>query len=148
MVQEIMDKIIQRHKEHGEKVDASFQAYRQAGLGLSATIITLDLILMKVAADKISLPLSFSAKGALFCMASLLISILFAVGIQFFNYIALKLLADRHFFPEGSDNQLWFRDKTGASNRHFSRSTESLYISMAALILGLSFVIYFWAIAK
>jgi hypothetical protein len=141
---DLVERIEKSIKELEEKVAPSFQAYRQAGLGLSATFLTFDLILIKLAVDKIKLPLTSWSFSSVICLLVLLIAVVFAVGIQVANYRGLKLVAERHVVPTGEEAGVWFIETTRSSNIWFTRSTQYLNISIVSTAVGLIFVIYFW----
>lgn len=137
-------------KDNEKEIDASFNTYRQSGLGLSATLIALDVLMAKVLFREVVHP---STSRCLFTLAgclAFLVAILSSVFIQVFNYWGQMLKAER-WFPKGIKlGPEWiyaFGKMSQQSNEWFTRSRIALNVSLVSSIISLVFLVCRWLFA-
>ncbi len=135
MGHEILEKVKKDMDDKNKKVDESFHLYRQSGLGVSATIITLNVLHMGTLLNAFSSPIK-DIQWAVISSGATFFGIFWGLAIQVFNYVGLKLQADRYFPQSDEKPDVWFTKKTKSANAWFTRAQESLWIALACSAIG------------
>lgn len=121
-------------------MDEQFRVYRQSGLGLSATIITLSVLIIKEVLDALTIIRPETFANTRFLVYAVLIfafaSILTGFFIQFFHFLGYMHHAKR-FYPEKNiDAVRWKDQKWKIGNKYFSYGDKSVFYSSGFLLLS------------
>jgi hypothetical protein len=128
-------------REDFELTRRGFKHYRQAGLGLSATFISLSIILLKYLE-----PAEVTPCAAAMCKIVFIVAIGSAIGIQIFNYIGTKeqahayLAAFNFIYAEKKEEQQFYkkeikkRDKK--ANYYYGWADWSVWASAILFFIG------------
>jgi hypothetical protein len=148
-----MDDKEKRASEQREIIKESQKEYRQSGLGLSATFITLSLLLLsRPLLEKLVEATPNIVWYGVVCKMSLTLSILFAISIQVFHYLGTKYYSrmNTHFYIIKFETHQAIKDKVGDQflasfsklRLWFAIADIAVFIALGCFALGATLWIY------